>query len=765
MTAAPPETLLVPSGERLASFRTRWWPDPWWPAAAIGGVVVAGLVIFLAPLGGVDLARLNGYGLISVLPVMSLLGIAAAVIAFCVGLCLPRAYPVVLGIALAGIVICLDAVTVFTEPEPRFPTAYQIAGFVEYVSRTGHAAPGLDAYFSWPGLFAAVAFLQHVTGNHDLIPVLRWWPVTVDMACLVPLYLIMRSLRASWRAQWLAAFLFEVGNWVGQDYFSPQSLNYFLYLSLIAILLNWFGLPVPRADSGPRAVPAPRGKATSRGKPASRGKAASRQKAAPRRQKPAARGQQAAARGKPMPAWERSLRGWISWWGSWFSVFSWWRWWYSVPEPGEIESRPTTRGQRAMLLTIVLGIFVFSTTSHQLTPFDMIAACLGLVAVRRCRITGLPVLMAVIVTAWVSFAAVGFWSGHLSALFGDLGNFGGNLTSSVADRVTGTAQHQHVVDARSGFAAVMLLMAAGGLLRRRRRGIDDRILIALLCMPFLAFATQSYGGEIALRVYLFALPAAAVLAAYLFFPSTRDEDGPRWRVLVPVSACAVVFVMTFFVARYGNEVFEQTPRGEIAAFDYLYAHDQPSIRLLWLSPAPVGDNTPQMPWEYRDIEKIEFLPELAPRDLAGVSSLIATLREEGPDSYLITTSTQENYLTQEANYGPGWGAAFRAVMAATPGVRIVYANADAVIYTLRFPPGTAANPPVIATASPVSRGTVLTPIGLAVLVLLLLVLVAREYVRVCLGAPRRLIRMLTLTSLPLLVAFVVIVVLRFIVIS
>ena len=45
----------------------------------------------------------------------------------------------------------------FTEPEPRFPTGYQIAGFVDYVSRTGHTAPGLAAYFSWPGFFAAVA--------------------------------------------------------------------------------------------------------------------------------------------------------------------------------------------------------------------------------------------------------------------------------------------------------------------------------------------------------------------------------------------------------------------------------------------------------------------------------------------------------------------------------------------------------------------------------------------------------------------------------
>jgi hypothetical protein len=696
-------------------------------------------VLFLAPLGGVDIARFNGYGLISVLPVLSLLGIAAAVIAFSVGLCLPRAYPAVLGIALAGIVICLDAVTVFTEPEPRFPTSYQIAGFVEYVSRTGHAAPGLDAYFSWPGLFAAVAFLQHVTGNHDLIPVLRWWPVTVDMACLVPLCLIMGNLRASWRAKWLAAFAFEAGNWVGQDYFSPQAFNYFLYLSLIAILLNWFRSPMPLA------VPVPRGKAAARGKSVPRGKAA--------------------ARGKPVPRWERTLRDWLSWWRSWISVFSWWRPWFSVPERGETEPGPTTRAQRAILLTIVLGLFVFSTTSHQLTPFDMIAACLGLVAVRRCTVTGLPVLMAVIVTAWVSFAAVGFWSGHLSALFGDLGNFGGNLTSSVADRITGTAQHRQVLEIRSGFAAVMLAMGAGGLLRRRYRAIDDRILIALLCMPFLAFATQSYGGEIALRVYLFALPAAAVLAAYLFFPSGRDESGYQWRALVPVSACAVAMVMAFFVARYGNEVFEQTPSGEVSAFDYLYEHDQGPIRLLWLSPAPAVDNTPQMPWEYQDIEKIEFLPELAPRNPASLTSLIATLRGEGPDSYLITTSTQESYLTQEANYIPGWGAAFRARMAATPGVRIVYANADAVIYALDFPPGSPANPPVIATANPVSKGTVLTPIGLAVLVLLLLVLVAREYVRVCLGAPRRLIRRLTLPSLPLLVAFVVIVVLRFIVIS
>ena len=40
-----------------------------------------------------------------------------------------------------------------------------------------------------------------------------------------------------------AAWLFAAADWVGQDYFSPQSLNYVLYLTFLAILVNWFTDP------------------------------------------------------------------------------------------------------------------------------------------------------------------------------------------------------------------------------------------------------------------------------------------------------------------------------------------------------------------------------------------------------------------------------------------------------------------------------------------------------------------------------------------
>jgi hypothetical protein len=103
-------------------------------------------------------------------------------------------------------------------------------------------------------------------------------------------------------------------------------------------------------------------------------------------------------------------------------------------------------------------------------------------------------------------------------------------------------------------------------------------------------------------------------------------------------------------------------------------------------------------------------------------------------------------------------------MAAAHGVRTVFANADAVIYTLDWPRGTPVRLLVPGTAGPASPSAPWTAAGLAVLGLLLLVLTAREFIRVCLDAPR-LAGLLTVASLPLLVAFIGVVISRFAVIS
>ncbi len=459
-----------------------------------------------------------------------------------------------------------------------------------------------------------------------------------------------------------------------------------------------------------------------------------------------------------------------------------------------------------MLLAVLIAIFVVTTVSHQLTPFLMVGVCAGLVLARRTTLTGLPVLFGVILIGWVSFAATGYWSGHLADIFGGIGHLGGNVSSGVGGRLRGASPgHELVLYLRVGFAAAVLALAGAGLLRRRHRGIDDRVALVLTCVPFLALGLQNYGGEILLRVYLFALPLASVLAAYLFFPSTdpgRADSAAPADVTVPASAdaialppgspsaragravrpappahrswpavaaaavCAIAMTGGFFIARYGNEAWEQTPRGELAAMSYLYAHDQAGARVLWLSQEPPVDVTPEMPWQYRGIEKIQYLGTKAPVNPAAIGALVGSLRAAGPGSYVITTTTQEAYLQQVASYRPGWGPAFRAHMSAAPGVRTVFANRDAVIYTLRWPPGTRASRLDMTGGSHGVRATIWTPAGLAVLGLLLLVLLAREFIRVC-GRPAaaRFIRPLTLTSLPLLVLLLAIVAERFVVLS
>jgi hypothetical protein len=434
------------------------------------------------------------------------------------------------------------------------------------------------------------------------------------------------------------------------------------------------------------------------------------------------------------------------------------------PVPGDLQSRISTRSQRAGMVALLIAIGAFSTVSHQLTPFFMLAACAGLVVAHRCRLAGLPVLLAVMFAGWLSFGAIGYWSGHISSIFGGLGSLGSNVSTSVSGRMVGsTPLHVLVLYSRTGFALVAMILAVAGLWRRRRLGIDDRVAVVLLCIPFLGFGLQSYGGEIALRIYMFALPAISILAAFLFFPN--PAAGRRvWRAVPAAAVCMVAAILVFFVARYGNEAFEQTPPGEVAAMNYLYAHDSQGIRVAWLSEAPAVDDTPQMPWQYKDIEKISYVAETAPVNPASVSGLVGDLRAMGPGSYLITTSTQEAYLQQAVSYPAGWGQAFRADMSASPGVRVVYSSSSAVIYTLQYPPG-APRQSMPSVAQAPTRSTIWTPIGLAVLVLLLLVLAGREFARVCWADSRRLVRRLTLTSLPLLLLFAVIVVLRFVVLA
>ncbi|WP_436736238.1 hypothetical protein [Streptomyces sp. BBFR102] len=624
-------------------------------------LAAAGLVLYWLPVPGLDEAALDamgGLGLVGVLPWPVFAGAALLVTAFAALLRASRPQPLLLGLVLVATVVSLHALPAVVEEEPRFATAWQHLGFLEYLDRTGGSAPALDARWSWPGFFAAAAFVLRACGLTDpsqLAEVVRWWPLVVNLLALVPMALLARSVRAGWRARWCGVWFFALSGWVGQDYFSPQSFTYLLYLAFAAVLLRWF--PAPGAPSG-GALPG----------------------------------------GAAVP-----------------------------------ETRP---GQRAVLLAVVLALFAAAVPSHQLTPFVMLGVVAVLVVLGRCALRGLPLLLGVVAVGWVCFLAEPYWSGHFDELFGGVGGLGANLTSSVSGRIEGgSATHQLVLYARVGLAGLVMALACWGWWRRRDAGYRERALAALAFVPAAGFALQSYGGEMALRVFLFALPGAALLAALAFFPRAGTDPGERaWDRGSPAPVAALlaglVLVGGFLVARWGNEAFERVRPGEVAAMEWVYAHAEPTARLLWLSEDPEESVTPALPWGSRAMERVHYVPTQAPRDPVLAGPLADALRAAGPGSYLIVGRGQSLFLELDAGYSTSWERRLIATLDARDDLLPVVRNADAVVYEPRVPaPGT----PEAAAPGPPGPTVTWTPwsvLGALSAVLLVLLLGAREFLRV-----------------------------------
>ncbi|WP_163697795.1 hypothetical protein [Mycolicibacterium sarraceniae] len=665
--------------------------------AALCLTTALAVLLLVARLPTVDLHAMTGLGLLSVLPFSTLAGLALLGVGFVGSLSLRRPHAWLLGIQLVILVLFLHGITVLVESEPRFPITWFHAGFVDFISRTGTVATELDARWCWPGFFALAAFWLGSGRLSTLSPVLSLAPVLSNLLYLGALALIMSAIKMSLQARWLAAVLFCLLNWIGQDYFSPQGFTYLLYLVFIGIVVKWFS---------------------------------SLERTVNRHCKPARV----------------------------------WHWVWQGSSSGELPSAPARPAERVVLLAILVGLFCAATVSHQLTPFVMVMSVVGLIVARRCTLTGLPTILIVILLAWISYMTEPYWAGHLKDMVGSVGDVSGTVSSSVVARASrGSDEHQLVGQARMLTAGLLVAMAAWGLLRRRRHGIEDRVLLVLVAVPVGLVFMQSYGGEIAFRVYLFMLGPACILAALSFFPD--PESRPTALARGGVGLCVLALSFSFFVTRYGNEQFEQISDGAVAAVETVYSLTPNGGRFLFVSPHIPGD-TPFIPVGYRDVERVDWDRLDAPIEPADVTGLVDVMREGGPGTYLITTRSQENYLTFGSGYPPDWGTQFRRAMAAAPGVRVVVDNPDASVYTFDWRPGQTPKPFIPPTTGVQIRRTPWTPVGVAFLVMALSLLGLREVWRVCptRNDPRWL-RLLTLAASPVLAGFVLVIAERFVVLT
>jgi hypothetical protein len=199
---------------------------------------------WLLSVRSIALEGMGDYGLIALLPATTFLSVVlTAILVSYLLIYHTRSPATYVGATL--FVVLLHGTAPIAESTARFAATWRHAGIIDYIAVHRSVDTTIDAYFNWPGFFSAFAFISQAAGIHSVLDVARW-ASPAFMLLLFPVLLHMyRSADSDLVCSIFAATLCCSLNWVNQDYFSPQTAAFYLYLVVLAVLLRWFsGEPV-----------------------------------------------------------------------------------------------------------------------------------------------------------------------------------------------------------------------------------------------------------------------------------------------------------------------------------------------------------------------------------------------------------------------------------------------------------------------------------------------------------------------------------------
>jgi len=203
-------------------------------------------VVWALALPAVDPFAAGGWGLAQVLPAATWVGIVLVVGAWVLGIMRDHGGRVLRVTGLLTTIVVLYGLQPATEPLPRTTTVWLHLGFVQRFVETGQTAQGLDARFSWPGMFAGWGLLESSGHAASLVAIASWHPVAIAVLLAGLTLAVVRRLGADTRRAWLAVALVMVTDWIEQDYFSPQG-----QLHLVSLLLLALAIPVRGRRTSP----------------------------------------------------------------------------------------------------------------------------------------------------------------------------------------------------------------------------------------------------------------------------------------------------------------------------------------------------------------------------------------------------------------------------------------------------------------------------------------------------------------------------------
>ncbi|WP_154676149.1 hypothetical protein [Amycolatopsis benzoatilytica] len=323
---------------------------------------------------------------------------------------------------------------------------------------------------------------------------------------------------------------------------------------------------------------------------------------------------------------------------------------HRAPPPNLVRERLVAHG---LILLFALAL----APTHQLTPFLLAGLLLVMVLTGRLWPGWLPWLVLVPALVWFTLGAKDFWQGQLSMVIGDFGQVSSSVDQGITDRFTGDAGRTAILFLRVCLTGAVGALALGGWWVRRRRGLRSVPLVLLALSPLALAAMQSYGGEVFVRCFLFALPFAAILGgccldALLPRPSGPGamravaRVGPRSGRAGPVAVAVALTVLGLgtVTARGGGDAYLSYSRADVAAVADAYRLAEPGQTISALS----ADATPMGFDKIGTVHQVD-VERTCPRFVRAAQCIL----DAAPD-YLVVSPSQENYGRIYYGLADGW---------------------------------------------------------------------------------------------------------------
>ncbi|MCU1503835.1 MAG: hypothetical protein JWM12_3189, partial [Ilumatobacteraceae bacterium] len=197
-----------------------------------------------------DLTKL---GLLGALSPLWYVGLALAAVAVVLGIrssTAGNARPLAAATIVALLV--LHGTSPMVYEAARYAWTYKHIGFADYfaVYHDNNRA-SVDIYNAFPAYFSSLGVVAGTVTSRGLVVLARWWPLMIEASCMLIICRLFRSVKRDRRVPWAAALLFLTANWIGQDYFSPQSVSLVLALTIYAIVFRQFERTKRSDEDGP----------------------------------------------------------------------------------------------------------------------------------------------------------------------------------------------------------------------------------------------------------------------------------------------------------------------------------------------------------------------------------------------------------------------------------------------------------------------------------------------------------------------------------